>query len=76
MTHRSSPPLLIKGIDEIVRRHSNEVNHSALNGTNIESGRQPENEIQQKYRKYGLQNKEKKYTKEGKYTAKNAEIVK
>ena len=54
MTQRSFSLLLIKGIDGITNRHPNEVNYSALNGTKIESGKQPENEIQQKYRKYGL----------------------
>ena len=48
MTHQLSSPSLIKGIDGIISRHPNEVNYSALNGTKIESGKQPENVIRQK----------------------------
>ena len=59
MTHQSSSPPLIKGIDGIISRHPNEVNYSAVSGTKIESGKQLEIEIQQKYRKYKLQNMEK-----------------
>ena len=34
-----------------------------------------QNEIPQKYRKYGLQTIEKNYTKEGKYTGKNKSLI-
>ena len=45
MAHRLSFPPLIKGIDGIVRRPPNEVNYSALNGKNMETRKQPGNEI-------------------------------
>ena len=51
MTHWSTSPHLIKGIDGIVSRHPNKVSYSALNGTKIESGNQPGNEIRRIYRK-------------------------
>ena len=59
MTHRSSSPPLIQGIDGIVSRHPNGVNYFAFNETKIESGKQPENKIRQKYIKYGLRKMEK-----------------
>ena len=34
----------------------------------METGKQPENKIQRKYKKYGHKNMEKSYIKEGKYT--------
>ena len=51
MTHGSSSAPLIKRIDGIVSRSPNEANNSELNGTKIESGKQPENEIRRIYRK-------------------------
>ena len=71
MTHPSSSLPLIKVIDGIVRRSPNRVNYSAFNRTKIELGKQPENGIRQKYRKYGLQRMEKNYMEEGKYIGKN-----
>ena len=76
MIHQSSSSPLIKGIDGIVNRYPNEVSYSALNGTKIESGKHPENVIQQKYRKCGLKNMENQYyMKEGKYTGKNGKLM-
>ena len=65
MTPRLPSPPLIKGI---VSRPPNEVNYSTLNGKNMETRKQPGNEIRQKFKKYRL-NKRDKYVKEntGKY---------
>jgi len=49
MTHRSSSPPLIKGIDGIVSRPPNEVNYPTLNGKRIETEKQSENKIRRKY---------------------------
>ena len=54
MPHQSSSLPFFIGIDGIVSKYPNEVNYSEFNGTTIESGKQLENEIRQKYRKYGL----------------------
>ena len=54
MTHRSSSPPLIKGIDGIVSRSPNKVNYSALNGESMETRKQPGIEIRRKYRKFGI----------------------
>ena len=68
MAHRVSSPPLIKGIDGIVSRPPNEVKYSTLNGKNMETRKQPGNEIRRKFKKYGL-NKRDRYVKEntGKY---------
>ena len=50
MTHQSTSPPLIKGIDEIVNRHPDKVNSFTWNGTKMESGKQPENEIRRIYK--------------------------
>ena len=68
MKQRTPSPPLITGIDGIVSRPPNEVNYSALNGKNMETRKQPGNEIRRKLKKYGLRQKE-RYVKEnaGKY---------
>ena len=53
MIQQSSSPPFIKGIDGIVSRSPNKVNYSTLNGERLETGKQPGNEIRQKYKKYG-----------------------
>ena len=63
MTPRSPSPPLIKGIDGIVSRPPNEVNYSTLNGKNMETRKQPGNEIRQKFKKYGLRQMERYYVK-------------
>ena len=54
MAPRAPSPPLIKGIDGIVSRPPNEVNYSTLNGKNMETRKQPGNEIRRKFKKYGL----------------------
>ena len=56
MTHQSTSPPLIKGIDGIVNRPPIEVHNSTLNGNYMETGKQPGNEITEKYlrRKYAI----------------------
>ena len=68
MTHRSSSPPLIRGIDGILSRSPNEVNYSTLNGKRLESGKQPGNEIRQKYRKFGISGNMAIYVKHEKNT--------
>ena len=72
MTHRLSSPPLIKGIDGIVSRSPNEVNYFTLNEKRMESGKQPENEIIQKYRKFGISDI--RYVKQAN-TGKNGNVV-
>ena len=64
MTHQSSSPPLIKGIDGIVSRPPNELNYSILNRKRLESGKQPRNEIKQKYRNLGISGNMAKYVKQ------------
>ena len=64
MAPRAPSPPLIKGIDGIVSRPLNEVNYSTLNGKNMETRKQPGNEIRRKFKKYGLRQKERYYVKE------------
>ena len=66
MTHRSSSPTLIKGVDGIVSRSSNKVSYSALDGKRV---KQPENEIRQIYRKFGISGNIEKYVKQEKMPA-------
>ena len=52
-------PPFIKGIDGIVSRPPNQVNHSTLNGKSMETRKQPGNETRRKFKKYVLQKSEK-----------------
>ena len=70
MRPRTPSPPLITGIDGIVSRPPNEVNYSTLNGKRMETGKQPENKIRRKHKKYGLKQMEKNYMRKGKYTGK------
>ena len=58
MTHRSSSPSLIQGIDGIVSRPPNEVNNSTLNGKNMETGKQRENELRQDFKRFRIPGKQ------------------
>ena len=51
MRPRTPSPPLITGIDGIVSRPHNEVNYSALNGKNMETRKQPGNEIRRTFKK-------------------------
>ena len=64
MTPRSHSPPLITGIDGIISRPPNKVNYSILNGKNMETGKQPENEIRRKYRKFGISGNIERYVKQ------------
>ena len=75
MTPRSPSPPLIKGIDEIVSRSPNEINYSTLNGKRMETGKQPENEIIQKYRKYGISGNMTKDVKQAENVGKNGNVA-
>ena len=68
MANRLSSPPLIKGINGIVSRSPNEVNYFTLNAKSMETRKQPGNEVQRKFKTYGLRQKE-RYVKEnaGKY---------
>ena len=64
MTHQSSSPPLIKGIDGIISRPPNKVKYSTLNGKRLEAGKQPGNKIRQKYKKHGKSGNKENYVKQ------------
>ena len=66
MRQRTPSPPLITGIDGIVSRPPNEVNYSALNGKNMETRKQPDNERQRKYKKQRISEKMTNYVKQDK----------
>ena len=70
--NRSSSAPLLKGIDGIVSKYSNKVNYSALNKAKIESRKQLENEI---WQKYGISGNMAKYVKQEENAGKNGNLT-
>ena len=75
MRQRTPSPPLITGIDGIVSRPPNEVNYSTLNEKSMEARKQPGNEIRQKFKKYGLRQKERYYVKEEENAGKKGNLI-